>query len=499
MLKIVIVDDEITALNGISYIIKKHSTDYEITGAFENGEEALNYLHMHHVDVVITDMKMSPIGGLEMIDKIKQINDQIYIVVLSAHSDFDFVRHAMKRGASDYLLKPCQPEDIIDLLKKFQRESDHKIEMVRKRNLVKSFTQVFETGKINNKNIENDVAGIAVLAKDQEYGLKTEKEMLSFLEKYFGQDTVLVPMHNSLIIVIKNRTDITKSYSEIDKYLKANNIFVHVSIIAKEESNGNIVECYELAKNIIEFLRFNNIKGFISFSNYKKHIEAIENIAVSGIIDARILARLIREKNPEELLNKISNAMQVYVNKQKMFNPLQMKKDLIDLIIKTESEFKHVNVTDDTNTIKQSIKSVQSIGEAENLAALEDIFKTAVFNLYAEANEGNARPRYIIDTIKYIEKHYMEDISVKEVAETLYLNIWHLSAQFKKYTGISMSDYINKVRIEIAKELLQQPDLMVYQVAEMVGFSNATYFSTVFKSIEKITPKKYQIRIRGIQ
>src|SRR5690606_34630260 len=94
--------------------------------------------------------------------------------------------------------------------------------------------------------------------------------------------------------------------------------------------------------------------------------------------------------------------------------------------------------------------------------------------------------------IKYIEVHYMEDLSLQMVADAVYLNPWYFSSQFKKFTSKSFSEYLNQVRVRIAKELLHQKDLKVYQVAEMVGFQDAAYFSTVFRNVENMSPKEYQ-------
>jgi two-component system, response regulator YesN len=101
-------------------------------------------------------------------------------------------------------------------------------------------------------------------------------------------------------------------------------------------------------------------------------------------------------------------------------------------------------------------------------------------------------PSYIFYTKNYIHKHYMEDLSLSEIAQKVYLNSWYLSTQFKKHTGFTISEYLNIVRINISKQLLDEQDLKVYQISEMVGYSDSSYFSTVFKGIEGLTPKQYR-------
>ncbi len=101
-------------------------------------------------------------------------------------------------------------------------------------------------------------------------------------------------------------------------------------------------------------------------------------------------------------------------------------------------------------------------------------------------------PRYIRDALKFINVNYMKDISLKEVSDHVFMNSWYFSAQFKKIMKLSMVDYLNSVRIESAKNLLADNNLKIYQVAEMTGYSDPTYFSTVFKHITALSPKDYR-------
>jgi two-component system response regulator YesN len=113
---------------------------------------------------------------------------------------------------------------------------------------------------------------------------------------------------------------------------------------------------------------------------------------------------------------------------------------------------------------------------------------TIVMNM----EDGNHMPQYILAALQYIDRHYMKDLFLKTISEEVYVNPWYFSAQFKKHIGLTLGEYVNQTRVRKAKEFLKQKDLKVYQVAEMVGFQDAAYFSTVFKNIEKMSPKEYQ-------
>ena len=101
-------------------------------------------------------------------------------------------------------------------------------------------------------------------------------------------------------------------------------------------------------------------------------------------------------------------------------------------------------------------------------------------------------PRYVRAALSYISENYMTDLSLKHVAEQIHVNPWHLSTQFKKALQINFTEYINKVRIEHSKRLLEQEDLKVYEIAELTGFNDATYFCMVFKKLEGLSPTDYR-------
>ena len=103
-------------------------------------------------------------------------------------------------------------------------------------------------------------------------------------------------------------------------------------------------------------------------------------------------------------------------------------------------------------------------------------------------------PSYVHQAITYINSNYMRNINLKEVADSLHLNQWYFSTQFKKTMSVSFTEYINKIRVKYAKELLKENDLKIYQIAEMIGFQEPTYFNTVFKKVEGVSPKEYQLR-----
>lgn len=135
---------------------------------------------------------------------------------------------------------------------------------------------------------------------------------------------------------------------------------------------------------------------------------------------------------------------------------------------------------------------MRKLAETGTMRQLLGWLKAFTMSIIMNTKKEDQLPHYIHSAVKFIDRHYMEDISLKAVSDAVYLNPWYFSTQFKKYMDVSFSEYLNHVRIRMAKEFLRQRDLKVYQVAEMVGFQDAAYFSTVFKQVEQMSPKEFQ-------
>ncbi|MFQ6805980.1 MAG: response regulator [Lachnospiraceae bacterium] len=126
MLKIVLVDDENVVLQGVAHLLNETRDDYVVLGSFQDPKKAETFIRSHaeQIDVVMTDIKMPDMSGVELVQRIRRIRPEIVVIAMSAYTDYEYVRQAMKNGAADYLLKPCRRQEMLDLFYRVEKEKE---------------------------------------------------------------------------------------------------------------------------------------------------------------------------------------------------------------------------------------------------------------------------------------------------------------------------------------------------------------------------------------
>lgn len=492
MLKIVLVDDENTALKGISYVLKKFCPQYQVVGAFEDGWEALACIQKNDVDVVITDMKMNAIQGIDLIEKLKEINPQIRVVALSAYSDFEYVRMAMKRGASDYLLKPCRHQDIVNLLQNFEKEKNARNTQQLREETQREIAAVLSGEKDNFASFkEEGVRAVLFLANSDTGREAASGRIAEFLSQPDKAECLAINLPDGTAYLLSSSSPLEEY---LPMYQRSFQEMIHqghslnAGIYFVPQGGYGVRKSYEYARLITDYLEFNNMKRLLDWEKYQVYLQRIKDVHIYDYFPTDQIVQMIRKSEDQNLLKLLETSFHRIVSDVKSLDPIRVRQESLELLIGTERLLREEHVLKPG----RESDSLRLIGRIQTRRQWEDAVKSCIFEIYAGCENSHDRPKYILEALNYIEANYMNDINVQDVADSVYLNIWYFSAQFKKYTGQNMTKYLNQIRIKHAKELLKDKDLKIYQVAEMVGFQDATYFSTVFKSFEKITPKKYQ-------
>ncbi|MDF2961420.1 MAG: adaA 4 [Paenibacillus sp.] len=494
MLKILIVDDEITVLMGLKKILSKHCPDYEIVNMVQSPNEALRILTETAVDVVITDVKMPDMDGMELTKRIRAQYPDTAVVVLSGHSDFEFVRQTLKNGAHDYLLKPCHYQTVVDLL----RTIEDNVKQKEKKSQESTNKKVLEAVISGKRELPKEWV---VNAHMQMFVIKIQGYRDPLLEEHLKQELVngngdnefleMVTFDENIVILFQNTIDLSIVKQRIFPNLSKKGFRLFMAVHRFPDGPKCLQEAYNTCMQMIEFLEFNELFVLMDTEMYRDLIERQKKYALNDCFSNQILLKHMMNghlQTAQQYLSKNLNQLyllDVYVD------PVRIKKEAMRELISLEQHLKDHGI-DIGQHFGQQDDYLHELKELKTYRLLLSWFKKFVMAIIMNTEDGNYMPYYIQAAIKYINTHYMEDISLKTISEEVYLNPWYFSTQLKKYTGLSFSEYLNQARVRKAKEFLKQKDLKVYQVAEMVGFQDAAYFSTVFKSIEEITPKEYQ-------
>lgn len=468
MKKILVADDERFIRLGIEALINDYFDNVEITLA-KNGEEAYEECLQNDYDIVITDIHMPKLSGIEFIKKLFDTNIDVKVIVLSGFNEFEYARQCMKYGVKNYLLKPIENSELVNLIKEIFStiDEEHGIE---KHDLLRELEFELENKEKNNQNLNK---------------LLTKLD-LNF-EKY-------------KCYYIQGNIDF--------KEIKSSNPNSKLSFIEHEKNSGYLISNQKLNINenydfIIESnLETELVKAFESVKELRKY---------KMIIGKQIIT-------PED----IKHRKYVYVNPDNISDIsdisdyLKMGKfDLIEIIVK--------KVFNDKNILEYNYRTYKEIhghfirnifeklGEHSNeISSLNKEFENLDFpnigeyienllsvlrNLANILNENSKMEKVYIEQAKeYLNAHYNEDLNMAVVSNYVSLNYSYFSSLFKKYMKVNFLDYLNSIRIEKSKEYLKKIDYKIYEISDLVGYKNPKHFSKIFKKMEKITPIEYRLK-----
>lgn len=517
-MKLLIVDDEIQIRAGLQEGIVWDELGIEEVYTAQNGIEALEICNQYKPEIVITDIRIPGMSGLELGKVIKNRYEPVEVIVLSGYSEFEYAREAISIRVFQYLLKPIRVNVLIECVKGAKekieeyRTANHDRDEFRCLNRTRILQQMMMSNlmlstddeRIFRKqlkgNISNDVV-VGVFSVD----ILLEKEL-----DQFGR-LLEIQLHE---ILEKNKAQ--------ELFWERGNLFFVMEVFSKNDR-----------KRKLEFLK----KDMELYNQMlKEHYQNTISIAVSDVGTLKMAAILFRET--ESILKKrmyvgsacfLEKEEQDY-NSQITLSPI----DTRELQQRIESlDYSHVHIYIQKVFREMEENRVTSIAFAKSVCVqMKDVLLQTMKNkgidlegifehnqmLFKEIPEyftlteyriwteniyqiilqglstlsGTSHSRVILQAVDYISKNYAKSINLEMTAEYVNKSKNYFSYLFKKELGISFVEYLNQVRIEAAKKLLETTDEKTYEISEKVGYSDYKYFSSVFKKLTGISPAQYK-------
>ncbi|WP_246277410.1 response regulator transcription factor [Neobacillus endophyticus] len=525
MMKVIIVDDEIQIRKGLRLKVDWEEEGYQIADEASNGQEALELLQTMDIDVVITDMRMPIMDGIELAKRCHQSFPNVKVIVLSGYSDFEYVRGSLKEGVKDYLLKPVAPDELIEVLRKIrievEEEKRNQMEIGRMRRLV--HTQLQEVQE----------QYLLYLVKEEWLDLKAVAERLRQLR--------LEEIANENVEIQFVTVEIRESNEDSNR---VKDLWQPFQILSKEiaKDHGGTYSFYDPSySNMIHFLHLldeekrnrtsslvnkiqQNVKTFldletvIGIGNVVKAIPEFKTGYISSllawsqsqlgpqsqIIDGTKAKEEIMEVSPgfeRGLTNAIEN-VNFEAFKENIHAVLGGSENLsilsfsfaanIVLFLLTSLAQKYDLETKDIQKMMWNCQ--QSIGKLNSQSkVLEQLVQLAQLIIEKVRMARFSNGKLIVDSVRnYLDKHYGNEISLTFLSELFHINSAYLSETFKQQIGQNLSDYLVNIRMEKARNFLKDKQLKIIDVSNLVGFANSGYFSTVFKKHFGKTPVEYR-------
>nr|WP_239585641.1 response regulator [Lysinibacillus composti] len=516
LLKVLIVDDELIVRKGLKALINWE--DYDMDVAFEatNGEDAFNIVNNHNIDVLITDIRMPLMDGIELTRKVKESFQQIKVVLLTCYNDFEFVQEALQLGASGYLLKTDLEDG--NLEKQLLKISN---EIKNERINLESYKKLEINAKKSALLIqENQVSSILNGTPPEEILIDNE---LKWLNKPFLLIKIKVSQLDCQINSLKEYFNTTfKDELSLTFQLESQALYTIISI-PKKTSQMLVLQWQELVINQISpklkevskelsiyYSRCDNIDSLYSKNelltgNSNRHwfyygYGAILNIDQLSLnphpqnspINIRQLNELTILRNWEKVKKACDENFETY--KSICLDPETVKLNVITMV-----ETIMISLQSNSNLFssswgKNSIDYKEKVNRILFFKDLKEWFYQGIEDL--EQNRVlfmGGMNQVVIQAVSFIETNYFKEITLDDLSAEVGLSQSYLSTIFKKVTGKSFIEYLNDLRIEKAKQLLNTSNLKVFEVANKVGFNDPKYFSKQFKRITGISPNAYKV------
>ncbi len=527
MLNIIIVDDEPKVLRGLRTIIDRSGEEWNITGEFKNGVEALAAIINEEPDVVITDIKMPCMDGLELVERAKDIAPNLKFIILSGFPDFSYAQKAIRLETVDYILKPPDYKDIIKSLKKTEEQLNERKTIIEEQSELKNLKED-SLIQLKDKFFAEMIyasASSKTECDDTEYEcfckpfvlfiIKLDNIPFSVFDDSTDMTAVLFEFRREIQNVIYNRGGcIVDLYDgsfccllNINHtsavYLKglAREIQQEISVPKGSDFTIGLSKCYDNPYQINtafkECLYILKHRVFYEKNSILLLTEMhIENCSEEYPIDIEHkYIESLRFGDYEKAIVFLAELVDKVMLISNM-NAATYKSYIMEFIIMVMR-----NLFDDRIIDKIKLPSTNEIfsklNMLDNKSDLKELLITYTGTIADYFNEKN-KPgcRKVINEIKsYISINYFNDISLRQISKDFFMNESYLSDLFKKETGYSFSSYLSNVRIDQSKVLLAQVDLKIQDIAEMVGYNDSRYFIKVFRKITKMTPTEYRERI----
>lgn len=534
MYKVMIVDDEIPAREILSYIINWEDTDFRIVYSASNGKEAFEKYSEIKPDLIITDIQMPIMDGLDLIEEIQKINKSQKFLILSCYEDFTYAQRAMKMGVTDYLIKDLiSPNDLYGILAKTKSDLDS---INIKNNKIKKEHKLLNFFKENKdialrKLIFNDISedDCYNLIENLNLNLNGKLFVLFFIQidnffKYIEDKEFYT---KTLSEIIKNVSETIEDLNIGEIFYSENGEFTAIVQLTPTNSEANIInECYSLAQEIRRRISLiNNMSLTISISStfkkpfgIKKYWDEVFKLSKMKVFlgNGTIILNNTFVKNlnlDTDTLNKRINAINIAIEKNHIENLKLELTHLYDKDIRGFMQFNYLNYInssllnlimrtcsrysiDYTDIFSISYIPIEILSTKETVEEMRSWFIeifTKIINIKFNNSLKNKYSKKVSDSIDYINKNlYNQSLSLTDIAENINVHKVYLCRIFKEETGENVTQYILKARIEKSKEIILSTNYKLYEISDKLGFNSPQQFSILFKKVTGITPNQFR-------
>lgn len=515
MIRTMVVEDEKLTRRYLMSLIPRMNHAFQIVASGENGKDALKQMEKIPVDMVISDIRMPHMDGLEFIEQIRRKYPHVMIVLLSGFSEFEYARKAIQNGVIGYLLKPIIHYELKEIL----GQAEVQWESMKKR----------QQSEDVQKKLTERAGNILISDYIRASALGREYEMV-YCREQMKRAGISVPDFPLLYL----KLSVPEAEGEMQKWMKTlipaiteEKVMGRMGWVFADEQGGFVLifsavglgrleewmqRCYkQLALLLPESFHEGNLTGFLVKT--QQELEYADNWCQAAAVlygMRKIYMTELGDTNRQDTTGRIwilskekaEHVMELQKAALRMKNALEKGDSVVGeaSMVRLHQYFLElfpwISVKDYIGYINRflffSEKAIPyTIQENEDI--LLHSLAESFIRMYAEKRQHMEKNHVVMDALKYIQKNYCEYISLEAVAEKVGVSASYLSSVFHKYMGESYSGYLTRLRMEAAAEMLMtRQKLRLADISEQVGYVSLRHFLKVFKNYYGMTPTEYR-------
>ncbi|MBD0381780.1 response regulator [Paenibacillus sedimenti] len=530
-LKAILADDEPNILRNLQLVIPWDELQIDIVGTAKNGIEALELSRLHIPDLIMSDIRMPQMDGIMFVEKLREINDNCVVLMVTGYQDFEYARSLMKFGVSDYMLKPINYEELEHTIRKLA-------EQIRDKKQLKLDEQQ-KWGKVKNLAYEKilydvlmnctEITPINLLPIDEidldrltyvfamidvdDYSQKSllwteeDRKLWNFAVRNVLQDSLagellkfsILQMREGewcLLIQCESSEEQTALASVFrlakqmqNDVLRTVKISISVGVYPEIVGIRGLSSVYKKLQRLMQ-LSLEKQQSVLVYKESKEPPDA--NISLWYLVEEIVsgLKQLHRTKT-EDALGRLKSLLEGLPNSS-FTRAFQM---LHFLILHLLRELREMNGID----LKEEEEVWRKLDKSESIQHLLQVMVQLV-SLGLEGTNKKKNSELLMTAAKeYIRTHYSTDFGIEDIARALGISSSYFSLLFKQHYGETFVEYVTKHRMELAKSMLLLSDKSITDIGKSVGYTERRYFTKVFQKFTGEIPSEYRDKRRESQ
>ncbi|WP_394922183.1 helix-turn-helix domain-containing protein [uncultured Robinsoniella sp.] len=521
MIRTIICEDEYWVRKGIINLIPWNEFGLEFAGEFENATDAIEFLKVHPIDLVITDMNMNNGDGCTLLDYLCDTNTDCEKIIISGYTDFEYTKKAINSSVCEYLLKPVEETELrnvlIKAIDKIHTKLKDRMEQIQVQEKMQQTVPLLQEKLLNSLVSPEDFGKEKIIEELSKIGFELN-------DKYFTvQILYIAKLHSDSSLTTLTEEELGTWTSFIEEKITRKDCILFKSRHRKEEFillwEGTPNRTLHRTLIFTEFQKLGDYKGYTMKSGTGTFVKGYQSIPLSyRQAKATLEYELINQPFPQNVffddIKDLNHSTCSYTPDEKLLTGIikNRNRKMIPLFIQHIGSISKTSSYYHLPTYKNAViraamqlekacfeKDMKNPELSDTVTIVTPMCTTNRINQYLikifndildeiEKAKAPAGKNVIEEICEYVKVNYGEEISLIAFAQKYYMNHIYLSRLFKSETGENFSSFLTRIRMEKARELLSSDSFLIKEIAEMVGYENPYYFTKAFKKYFACSP-----------